>query len=396
MIDREDALRLIQSVDPLSGSENVPVQSCVGRILFSPVIAGLTLPPANMSAMDGYAVRRADAVQGNSLKVIGEAAAGHPFRGAVSENECVRVFTGSVIPDGADQVIIQENVDRTGEDIRLVEPISASAHIRKAGIDFSEGQILLKAGATLRPRHLSICAAANHAVLNVRKRPKVAILSNGDELVPPGSQLEEGQIIASNAYTLGALITQWGGEAVDLGVAPDDPVAIRQMIEEAVDVDVFVPVGGASVGDHDHMKAVFAELGFDTMFSKVKVKPGKPTWFSKSGDRLALGLPGNPASALVCAHLFLLPLIAQLLGKTAEASWCEARLTEAISANGGRESFLRGHLSSDDMGRLTVQPAGNQDSSLLSPFILADVLIQRAANVGAAGEGEIVRCLKLG
>lgn len=395
MISRAEALAHIAAIPQMTGTMSVAIQNGVGRTLAKPVIAKHTQPPDRMSAMDGYAVRIADCALDQSLNVIGEAAAGHPFSGDVGPGQAVRVFTGSVIPAGADHVVIQEDVDRDGQKITIVDAQGAARNIRAAGIDFSAGDELIPEGFRLAARQLSICAAANLAEIEVRRAPKVALLANGDELRPPGSTLAPGQIIASNEYSLTALVEAWGGEVLNLGIAPDDPAEIRTRIEAAATADVFVPVGGASVGDHDHMKTVFAELGFQPIFSKVAVRPGKPTWMSQNEDRLVLGLPGNPASALVCAHLFLRPLIARLLGSEDLQPTVRASLQAPVSANGGRESFLRGRLSYSDKGERVVLPADNQDSSLLSPFVTSNALLHRPINAPALEVGDHVDCVLL-
>ncbi|HAQ75260.1 MAG TPA: molybdopterin molybdenumtransferase MoeA, partial [Hyphomonas sp.] len=304
MITRQEALAHIGSVPAIQETETLPLEECVGRILAEDVAARLTHPPAAMSAMDGYAVRFAEALSNGPLALIGEAAAGTPFDGIVAPGQCVRVFTGSVIPRGCDHVIIQEDVRRQDTTVWINVPQVSPRNIRQAGVDFHAGQVLLEAGARIRPAHLSICAAANHAYMIVYRRPRVALLTNGDELKPPGSDLQPGQIISSNEYALKALIRDWGAEAINLGTARDDPSDIRRRVEDAGNPDVFVPIGGASVGDHDHMKDVFGHLGFDPIFTKIAIKPGKPTWHSRRDHQYVLGLPGNPASALVCAHLF--------------------------------------------------------------------------------------------
>jgi len=395
VISRVEALQHIASVTPMTETERVTIQAGVGRTLAEAIIARHTQPPDRMSAMDGYAARFDDCTPGKALNVIGEAAAGHPFDGEVRSGECVRVFTGSVIPGGADHVIIQEDVDRQGDVMIVREAQSSPRNIRAAGIDFNAGDELIPNGFRLAARQLSICAAANHAEIEVRREPRVALLANGDELRPPGSALQPGQIIASNEYSLTALIEAWGGSVLNLGIAPDDPAEIRARIEAAASADVFVPVGGASVGDHDHMKTVFADLGFETIFSKVAVRPGKPTWMSRNQNRLVLGLPGNPASALVCAHLFLKPLLAKLLGAEELQPTIRAALKAPLSANGRRESFLRGHSSYSDTGEREVLPADNQDSSLLSPFVTSNVLIHRPIDSPALGAGDIVDCVPL-
>ncbi|MCA8899748.1 MAG: molybdopterin molybdotransferase MoeA [Hyphomonas sp.] len=387
MITREQALRHLAELPPLGDLELVPLVDCAGRVLAEDVHATLTRPPAAMSAMDGYAVRREDAEAGAALQVIGESPAGAPFSGNVGARQCVRVFTGSVIPDGLDHVVIQEDVSREGETIFIQTPLDNSRNIRAAGIDFFEGDVLVHAGTRIGPAHLSLCAAANHAHLPVRRRPKVGLLTNGDELRPPGSALLPGQIISSNEYALQVLIRDWGADPVNLGTARDDPEDIRKRIEGAFDLDVLVPIGGASVGDHDHMKSVFAELGFEPVFSKVAVQPGKPTWHSRRGAQSVLGLPGNPASALVCAHLFLRPLLQGLLGQNTTRQWVSGRLTAAIPANGQREAFLRGNLDTEVDGTANITPAPNQDSSLLRPFVTANVMIHRPPGAPALEPG---------
>ena len=395
MISRIEALQHIAAMPPIDEVESIPLQAGIGRTLAEPVVARHTHPPENMSAMDGYATRIEDCTLGNSLAVIGEAAAGHPFGGTIGAGACVRVFTGSVIPDGADHVIIQEDVERTGDKITIRHPQGPSRHIRAAGVDFQSGDVLIPEGQRLSARQLSICAAANLADLQAYRPPRVALLANGDELRPPGSELGPGQIIASNEYSLTALIEAWGGSVINLGIAPDDPAEIRSRIESADQADVFVPVGGASVGDHDHMKTVFADLGFEPVFSKVAVRPGKPTWMSRGANQLVLGLPGNPASALVCAHLFLKPLLARLLGGAELETRIPAALQAPLRANGARESFLRGRIDFSESGARVVTPAGNQDSSLLSPFVTANVLIHRAVNAPACALGDVVDCILL-
>ncbi len=395
MITRDEALDRILTAPKQSVIETVALQSCVGRVLAKPVLAGLTHPPTNMSSMDGYAARHSDCQSGAPLKVIGEAAAGHPFEGSIGEGECVRVFTGSVVPNGADHVVIQEDVERQGDLIEISETQPVARNIRPAGVDFKAGDVLISSDVQLLPRQLSICAAGNHAELSVRRQPRVALLANGDELKLPGATLAPGEIIASNEFSLTALIESWGGKVINLGIAPDDPQAIRDRIETAEIVDIYVPVGGASVGDHDHMKSVFSDLGFSPVFSKVAVKPGKPTWFSQCDEQLVLGLPGNPASALVCAHLFLKPLIHSVLGIEPSQTSLTARLSAGISANGRRESFLRGHLSHSEQGELVVKAATNQDSSLLSPFVTSNVLIHRPVDAPALEAGDKVSCISL-
>ena len=395
MITRQEALAHIGSVPAIGETETLPLEACVGRILADDVAARLTHPPAAMSAMDGYAVPFTETLSDGPLELIGEAAAGTPFDGIVAPGQCVRVFTGSVIPRGCDHVIIQEDVRRQDNRIWTEMPQASPRNIRQAGIDFREGQVLLEAGTRIRPVHLSICAAANHASMIVHRRPRVALLTNGDELKPPGSDLQPGQIISSNEYALMALLRDWGAEVINLGTARDDPSDIRRRVEDAGNSDVFVPIGGASVGDHDHMKDVFGRLGFDPVFTKIAIKPGKPTWHSRRGHQYVLGLPGNPASALVCAHLFLRPLMNALQGQPANAQWMQAPLAAPLPANGAREAFQRGTLARAENDAPSITPASNQDNSLLTPFVNANFLIHRPSHAPALTAGDMVEGVRL-
>lgn len=394
MLSRIDALATLATAAPL-GEESVPLFDAHGRVLADPLFAGMTQPPAAVSAMDGYAIRHADAREGAALSVIGEAPAGRPFAGMVGSGQAVRLYTGSVIPAGADHVVIQEDTRREGDRIRLTAPQPEPRNIRPAGIDFAEGDLLISAGCVLGPAELAVAAAANHASAKTYRRPRIAVIANGDELRPPGSNPGPGEIISSTPYALGALIAEWGGEFEFLGIARDDPGDIRARLDTARTADIIIPLGGASVGDHDHMQAVFTEAGLEPVFSRVKLKPGKPTWYGRLGTAHVLGLPGNPASALVCAQLFLKPLIWRLTGRAADEAlvWRRARLTAPLPAPGSRETFLRGMAGLDSDGWATCTPASNQDSSLLSPFLKADLLIHRPANAPAAAAGDSEDCL---
>lgn len=387
MISVDEAWAIIESHRVKTATETVLLRQAVGRMLAEPLIAKVTQPPMSVSAMDGYAVCFRDVERGNAtLSVIGESPAGRPFDGVLKSGQAVRIFTGGVLPEGADHIVIQEHTQRDGESVYIPNPETGPGHVRRAGIDFRTGDELLPAGViALRPSAIAVAAAANYAELPVYCRPKVALIANGDELKPPGSALGPGEIIASNGYGLSALIEHWGGEAVDAGIAPDDPDAIASVIAACEGADIILPIGGASVGDHDHMRAAFTARGLEMIFEKVAVKPGKPTWFGKLGDSLVLGLPGNPASAWVCAHLFLKPLIgAAALGAGS------ASLTGDIAANGQRETFMRGRA---ELGRVTA--ASNQDSSLLTPFLHSNVLIRRLPGAEPAKAGELVDVLPL-
>ena len=356
----------------------------------------MTQPPFAASAMDGYAVRFDDAQQGAMLKVIGEAPAGAPFEGAVAVGTCVRIFTGGVVPEGADHIVIQEDVSRDGDVITVNDKQDGPRHIRAAGIDFEEGDVLVRAGEALHEAHGSIFAAANIGAVPVVRRPVVALFSNGDELVEPGADLKPGQIINSNHYALAAMVERWGGEARYLGRAADKEDDIRAFFQRSRDADVIVPIGGASVGDYDFVKSAFAAEGGTSIFEKVAVRPGKPTWFGNLGDARIVGLPGNPASALVTAALFVQPLVRRLAGQAVNGTktFDIAQLTAPLKGNGKRESYLRGTVAASADG-YKVTPAANQDSSLLSPFASANVLIRRAVDAPEAGEGDMVEIVWL-
>lgn len=393
LISVADAVLAIDTFRPKPETETVPLEQALGRLISAPVIAQRTHPPAAMSAMDGYAVRLDDVRQeGARLRVIGEAPAGHPYEGKLQAGETVRVFTGSVVPDGADHIVIQENVTRMDNQIQVHQAADQPRHIRDAGIDFNRGDELIASGTRLGPTHLSVIAASNNATISAVRRLTVGLLSNGDELRPPGAELGPGEIINSNPYTLTALVEAWGGEVVNLGIAGDRREDIIARIKARPDIDVFVPIGGASVGDHDHMKDAFAALGFETVFSKVAVRPGKPTWFSKRDSSVVLGLPGNPASALVCAHLFLAPLLG--------VSWADrittGRLTASVSKNGAREHFVRSQATLTTNGAISISPYANQDSSLLHPFLSCNALLRRIPGAPALGTGDPADVLLIG
>jgi len=392
LISVDEALALLARHALSLPAQTVPLSSALGARLAKPVTAKVSRPPASVSAMDGYAVRLSDVgTPGARLHVIGDAPAGRPFEGAVGKGEALRIFTGSVIPNGADHVVIQEEADRNGDTLVCHKAYDEAQFVRAAGIDFAEGDELLGAGELVRPAGLSIAAAANHGTLSIHRRPRVGILANGDELRAPGSVLEPGQIVNSNPEGLGALIRQWGGEPVDLGVADDTMDSIRTRIGAAPDIDIFLPVGGASVGDHDLMRPAFADAGFTPVFEKVAVKPGKPTWFSTRDAQRVLGLPGNPASAFVCAHLFLRPLIEGAIERTL----ISARSVSALPEPGRMETYLRAHVHADADGMLRVEAAANQDSSLIRPFLTANALIRRLADAPAVAAGDLVKVLMI-
>ena len=397
MLSVAEAIRTILAEAGTPAQELVSLDACCGRRVAKDISANVTQPPFPASAMDGYAVRLEDVrTVGETLKVTGEAPAGQPFHGMVGAGEAVRIFTGGVVPDGADHVIIQEEVTRTGDDITVALAQESHRHIRPAGVDFKKGDILARTGEVLHEMHPSLLAAANIAKVPVWRRPAVALFSNGDELKEPGTDLAPGEIINSNHYALRALIGRWGGEAHYLGCAPDDEAAITGFFEKAAGADLILPVGGASVGDYDYVKSAFAGAGGETLFQKVAVKPGKPTWYGRLGEAHVIGLPGNPASALVAASLFAQPLIRRLAGDADGGHvFQKARLAGSLPANGARENYLRGMAEGLGSESCQVRPADNQDSSLLLPFAAANVLIRRLPEAPPAAEGDAVEIVPL-
>ena len=391
MLSVAEALSLLLKDALPLGPERIALSGCAGRIAAADIHARLTQPPFAASAMDGYAVRFDDAKEGARLNVIGEAKAGAPFAGVVGEGQAARIFTGGVVPEGADHIVIQEDVERDGDVVTMREPQPERRHIRPAGIDFREGDLLAGAGARLHETHGALFAAANIAAVDVFRRAQVSVFSNGDELKEPGEALKPGEIVNSNHYAVCALINHWGGEARYLGCARDNENSVAAMFDEAREADVIIPIGGASVGDYDVVKSAFKHVGGKIVFEKVAVRPGKPTWFGRIGGARVVGLPGNPASAIVTATLFAKPLIVALGGGDPAALYEAAPLGAAAPANGARETYLRAVLKAD--GRL--YPADNQDSSLLMPFSEANALIQRPPDAGPLSEGAGVRFLRL-
>ncbi|NNE40922.1 MAG: molybdopterin molybdotransferase MoeA [Marinicaulis sp.] len=385
---------ILDKVKPL-GTEFVAVGAVAGRIAASEIIAKITQPPFVASAMDGYAVKFAEAQSGAHLRVVGEAPAGAPFNGKISAGEAIRIFTGAPVPDGADHVVIQEDISRNGDTITINDKQDRPRNIRNAGIDFAEGDSLAAAGEPLHEIHGSIFAAANLSEISVARRPRIAIFSNGDELIEPGSDLKPGQIINSNHYGLTALMTAWGGDVEYLGCAPDNETKVREYFERARDFDLFVPLGGASVGDYDFVRKAFTSAGGALTFEKIAVRPGKPTWFGRINDAFVLGLPGNPASALVTAALFVQPLVRKLAGEKVSALEFEkAALTAPLSANGPREAFLRAVVIHSAAGK-EISPSPNQDSSLLTPFLKSNALLRRISDAPAEKAGETVEYVRL-
>jgi molybdopterin molybdotransferase len=394
-----DALAAVLAGAEALPEEMVALDAAYHRVLARDIAARRTQPPLAMSAMDGYALRAADASHvAARLKVIGEVAAGRPFERAVGPGEAVRIFTGGVIPEGADTVVIQEDTVADGASITITEAAASGRHIRPAGVDFNKGDILLAQGRRLGDRDLSLAAGMNHPELPVRRKPKVAILATGDELVMPGESLGPGQIVYSNGYALRALARAEGAETVDLGIAADTVDATTHGIRRARDcgADILITTGGASVGDHDLVKRSLEAEGVTIAFWRIAMRPGKPMMHGRLGAMRVIGLPGNPVSAYVCGFLFLVPLIRALSGRASIHHVREtALLGRDVVANDEREDYLRARLEERADGALMATPVHHQDSSLLANLAAARALVIRAPFAPAATAGSPCDILRL-
>lgn len=393
-----DALRAVLDGASALPEEMIALDDARGRVLARDMTAKRTQPPDDMSAMDGYAVRAADATLSARLKVIGDVAAGRPFSRAVGAGEAVRIFTGGVIPTGADAIVIQEDTTRDGDVVTIGEAASAGKHIRRAGIDFREGDVLLRRSHLLLDRDLALAAAMNHPLLPVHRRPKLAMLATGDELVMPGETPGPGQIVYSNGFALRALARDQGADVIDLGIArdtvDDTAAAIRRAIEAGA--DILVTSGGASVGDHDFVKQALEREGVEIGFWKIAMRPGKPMMHGRRGGMRVLGLPGNPVSSYVCAILFMAPLIRALTGRT-DVAWPlhDAVLGRDVAGNDQREDYLRAALQERPGSPPVAVPVSHQDSSLLANLTRADALLIRPPHAPAAAAGAPCKVLRL-
>ena len=395
----EARARVLAGSEP-RGSERVPLSEALARKLAAPLVAQRTQPPFPASAMDGFALRAADlATLPAQLKVIGESAAGHGFAGLIRRGEAVRIFTGAPVPQGADAVLMQEDATLAGESLTAMRAVVEGRHIRSVGIDFTAGESLLPAGTRLGPVDIALAAASGHAEIAVVRKPRVAILATGDELVQPGEAVGADQIVASNSFAIAAYVRQSGGEPIDLGIASDDFAALEKAVRAArkAEADVLVTLGGASVGKHDLVRSALAKEGMELGFWRIAMRPGKPLIHGRLGNMLILGLPGNPASSVVCALLFLVPLLRALSGDphAGDDPTEPAVLGRAVPANGQREDYLRAELSRSGDGLPVATPHDLQDSSLLRIFAQSQCLLVRPPHAPAAAAGDLCRIIKL-
>jgi molybdopterin molybdotransferase len=401
MITVEEALaRVLASAEAPLDEEKVALETAYGRVLARDLKALRTQPPFANSAMDGYALRAADTANAPAtFRVIGESAAGRAFGGALGPGEAVRIFTGAPMPEGANAIVIQEDVRREGERITLTGAVRAGDNLREVGMDFRAGEALIAAGRRLTPRDVALAAAANHAGLIVRRRARVAILATGDELVAPGGSLGPAQIIASNNFAVAGVVEACGGVAIDLGIAVDELSALTEAVGRARDAkaDVLVTLGGASVGDYDLVQKALVAAGMELGFWRIAMRPGKPLMHGRLGAMRVLGLPGNPTSSMVCAILFLRPLLRALHGESDPGADLSqpARLAVDLPANGPRQDYMRASLSRSAEGILVATPAASQDSSLVKTMARADGLIVRAPHAEPAKAGEACRVIAL-
>ncbi len=391
-----DALaRILALVEPMA-TEEVPLAEAVGRVLAADAVATRDQPPFAASAMDGYAVRAADAIAGARLNVTGEAAAGNGHGDEVGPGEAVRIFTGAPVPDAADAILIQENARREGDMIEVVEAPTAWAYIRPAGMDFAEG-FRLTAPRRLTGPETALLAAMNVARLTVRRRPVVALIPTGDELVAPGQTPGPDQIVSSNDIGLAAAVAAAGAEPLRCPIARDNRDSLLAALEAARDADFVVTLGGASVGDHDLVAQVFGDAGLTLDFYQIAMRPGKPLMAGKLDSQVMLGLPGNPVSAMVCGEVFLRPAIDAALGLPAGPRTTRtAFLNHDLPANGPREHYMRATVSPAANGVMRCEVAGNQDSSLLATLARADALAVRPPHAPAAKAGSAISYISLG
>lgn len=394
----DEALARILAAAGKLDVETVALGAAGGRVLAAALHAKRQQPPFASSAMDGYAVRAADVARVPvTLKLVGQSAAGHAFPGQVDAGEAVRIFTGAPVPKGADSVVIQENTISGGSAVEIIETVAFGKNIRKAGLDFNDGDLLLKSGRVLDPSALALAASANYPTVQLFRQPRVAILATGDELVNPGDDHRPDQIIASNSFGLAEIIRQAGAMAIDLGIAEDRLDALSDAFDRAIvaKADILVTLGGASVGDHDLVQPALAAKGMQLDFWKIALRPGKPLMFGRLKDMNILGLPGNPVASLICGHIFLVPLIRAMLGRPNVPDLSAAVLGSDMDANDQRQDYVRASVVKGADGTLTATPFPTQDSSMLKFLADANGLIIREPHAPAIRTGGVCKVLML-
>lgn len=397
MISVAEAISIVtSSLNPVS-TQWVEASSALGRVPAEDVAARLDQPPADVSAMDGYAVR-VDDVDGvpTNLNIVGESAAGAAFGGTVASLQAVRISTGAAVPQGANSVVIQEDTRRRGDVLTILKMPTPNRWIRPAGLDFHIGQILLRAGRFLTARDVGLLAAMNVPWISVYRKPRVAFLATGNEVVFPGTPVGQNQIVSSNSAALAAAILALGGEPLNLGIAGDSETSLETKLRNLGSIDLLITVGGASVGDHDLVLSVLKKIGFQLHFHKIAMRPGKPILFGQLGNVPVLGLPGNPVSVGVATSVMLGPAIEAMSGIGRQVSECPAAsLNGSLAANDERQDYLRARLSLNDDGILTATPLEKQDSSMLAAFAAADCLIVRPPHAPPAVTGERIEYISL-
>ncbi|MDX1709989.1 MAG: molybdopterin molybdotransferase MoeA [Rhodovibrionaceae bacterium] len=398
MISVEEAHRRILSAFQTLPAETVSIDDALGRVLAEDVLARSDQPPKAVSAMDGYAVRAADASEAPTrLEIVGEIAAGQGFEGQIGPGQAARIYTGAPLPEGADAIVMQENAERSGNSVEIREAVTAGRFVRPAGLDFKAGQKGLGAGRILTARDVGLAAAMDHSWLRVTRRPRVAVLSTGDELVLPGEPRGPQDIVSSNSFALSAFVKACGGTPVNLGIARDSRDELAAALRAARGTDLILTSGGASVGAHDLVQDVLEDLGLELDFWKIAMRPGKPLIFGRLADTPVIGLPGNPVSGLVCSMLYLRPAMARMLGRADFTERSEkAVLGTDLGENDERQDYLRGRLRLDDEGRRIATPFERQDSAMLFTLAQADCLVVRAPHAPAAKAGEEVEIIPLG
>lgn len=393
----DEALASIRAAISPVATEELFITDALGRVLADDVIAAVSHPPQAVSAMDGYAVRFADvATLPATLTRIGEAAAGHKFDGTVGPGECARIFTGGAVPAGADTIAIQEDADVSGDRITIKDVGPKGDFVRPEGLDFMAGKVLLPAGRLMTARDIGLAAAAGATWVRVRRKPRIAVLSTGDEIAMPGAPRRDDQIVSSNSVALVAYAKVLGAEAVSLGIAADTPASLKERLADAQGFDMLVTSGGASVGDHDLVQSAFGEEGLDLGFYKIAMRPGKPLIFGHIGKTVLLGLPGNPVSTGVTTAIFVRAAIEKMLGLAPAPLYEAAILGCDVPKNGKRLDFMRAALTPSETGLPTATPYELQDSAMLAAFAHADCLVKREIGAPPAKAGETVQIVRLG